>query len=172
MKKLFIKVLLIIGLLTIPQQSFAAGGFGISTSNVTLTKGQSSTITISVTNAAGRIDISSSNPAVASVSKSSEFVDAYAETRNYTFTITGNASGSAVITVSPYDLATYDKEVVSGARQINVTVNEPAPAPSPSPSTPSEPSRPTNPTPQTPQTPSQGEVDNRSSNTKIKSLNM
>lgn len=170
MKKLFVKIFILLSLCFIPWDTFAAGGFGISTSNVTLLPGGSTTINISVTNAAGRIDITSSNPGVASVSKGSEFVDAYNETRNYAFTIVANSAGSAVITVTPVDLATYDKEVVSSARQITVTVNNPAPPVQPDPTpTPSNPT-PSNPTPSVP-TPNQP-TDTRSSNTGLSSLSI
>ena len=163
MKKLVVKILLILSLCFMPWDAFAAGGISVSRSSVSLTKGGSATITISVTNAAGRINISSSNGAVAAVSKSSEFVDAYQETRNYTFTISAKAAGSAVISVIPVDVATYDKEVVSGTRTITVNVTEPAPAPTPTP-TPNNPK----PTPSTP-TPS-GPADNRSTNANLSSL--
>ena len=159
MKKKIYLCLLILSILIIPWNTFAAGGYSVSKSSVSLTKGGSTTVTISVTNAAGRIDISSSNSAVATVSTGSIFVDAYQETRTYLFTISTKAAGSAVITVTPRDMATYDKEVISGSRQIQVAVNEPA---SPNPSTPNTP------TPSVPK-PS-GPADTRSTNTALKSL--
>lgn len=155
MKKIFIKLLLVLSLFIFPWDTFAAGGYTVSRTSLNLTKGGSGTITISVTNAAGRINISSSNSAVATVSKSSQFVDAYDTTTNYTFTITGKSVGNAIVTVSAYDMATYNKEVITSSYKINVNVKAPS-----TPSTPKPSSGGSTPTPS----------DGKSSNTNLSKL--
>ena len=122
MKKISIIIGIIIGLLIIPINVFARGSITPSTKNLTITKGSSATFTITASNAAGRIDISSSNSSVASVNKSSDFLD----NSSTTITVTGISSGNATITVRLSDAATFDtEEELTGSYSINVTVNEP-----------------------------------------------
>ena len=118
MKKNLIKVLFLISLFIIPNTVFAAGGLSVSTTNISITQGSSSSFTISASNAAGGVSISSSNAGVASVSMGSTFLD----NSSATVTVHGNAVGSAVITVTAFDMATYDEEVVSSVYKINVNV--------------------------------------------------
>ena len=75
MKKNLIKVLFLISLFIIPNTVFAAGGLSVSTTNISITQGSSSSFTISASNAAGGVSISSSNAGVASVSMGSTFLD-------------------------------------------------------------------------------------------------
>ena len=122
MKKISIIIGIIIGLLIIPINVFARGSITPSTKNLTITKGSSATFTITASNAAGRIDISSSNSSVASVNKFSDFLD----NSSTTITVTGVSSGNATITVKLSDAATFDtEEELTGSYSINVTVNEP-----------------------------------------------
>ena len=118
MKKNLIKILFLISLFIIPNTVFAAGGLSVSTTNISITQGSSSSFTISASNAAGGVSISSSNAGVASVSMGSTFLD----NSSATVTVSGNAVGSAVITVTAFDMATYDEEVVSSVYRINVNV--------------------------------------------------
>ena len=75
MKKNLIKILFLISLFIIPNTVFAAGGLSVSTTNISITQGSSSSFTISASNAAGGVSISSSNAGVASVSMGSTFLD-------------------------------------------------------------------------------------------------
>ena len=118
MKKNLIKILFIISLFIIPNTVFAAGGLSVSTTNISITQGSSSSFTISASNAAGGVSIVSSNAGVASVSMGSTFLD----NSSATVTVKGNAVGSAVITVTAFDMATYDEQVVNSVYRINVNV--------------------------------------------------
>ena len=128
MKKLIGKILLVISIFLIPWDTFAAGGYSVSRTNISMTKGGTSSFNITASNAAGRVNVVSSNSAVASVSAGAVFLDC----SSATITVTGKSAGSAVITVSPYDFATFDEEVVTNSYKIYVTVTEPV---SPSPGT-------------------------------------
>ena len=118
MKKNFIKLLFIISLFVVPNTVFAAGGLSVSTTNISITQGSSSSFTIRANNAAGGVSITSSNTGVASVSMGSTFLD----NNSATVTVRGNAVGNAVITVTAFDMATYDEEVVNSVYRINVNV--------------------------------------------------
>lgn len=100
---------------------FAQGGVSISTSSLNITKGESKTFTISANNSAGRIDISSTNSGIASISKSSTFLDMTSDT----ITVTANNVGSTTIKIYISDVTTYDDEVLSGKTYtINVNVSD------------------------------------------------
>ncbi len=93
------------------------------TSNLNITKGSSSSFKITVNNAAGRINISSSNSAIASVSSSSMFLDM----QSGTVTVNANGVGNATIKVYAADVTTYDDEDLTGRTYtINVNVTEPS----------------------------------------------
>ncbi len=104
----------------LPISAFAAGSVSVSTSSISMAPGQSKTFTITATNAAGRVDISSSNPAVATVSTASEFLD------NSTVTVTVKAvgNGSATINVVCTDVSDYDLNTISGTKTISINVAE------------------------------------------------
>ena len=100
---------------------FAQGSVSISTSGLNITKGESKTFTISANNSAGRIDISSTNSGIASISKSSTFLDMTSDT----ITVTANNVGSTTIKIYISDMTTYDDEVLSGKTYtINVNVSD------------------------------------------------
>ena len=100
---------------------FAQGGVSISTSSLNITKGESKTLTITANNSAGRIDISSADNGIASVSKSSSFLDMTSDT----ITVTANNVGSTTIKVYITDMTTYDDEDLSGKTYtINVNVSD------------------------------------------------
>lgn len=100
---------------------FAQGSVSISTSSLNITKGESKTFTISANNSAGRIDISSTNSGIASISKSSTFLDMTSDT----ITVTANNVGSTTIKIYISDMTTYDDEVLSGKTYtINVNVSD------------------------------------------------
>lgn len=116
MKKL-IKMLLFI-LILFPIKILAAGGFNVSSSNITMYVGETKSITVSASNSAGRLDISSSSSA-ASISSSSIFLD----NDSVSISITGNSIGSSIIkVVASSNFATYDEEILSGQTK-TITVN-------------------------------------------------
>jgi hypothetical protein len=78
-------------------QVFAAGSFSLSKSSSTITEGKTDSFTINGSNATGRVDITSSDTSVATVSSSTQWLE------NNSFgpiTITAKKAGTAKITVS------------------------------------------------------------------------
>lgn len=119
-KYLIITILMIFYLL--PTNVLAAGNISVSTSNLTITKNTSSAFTITANNAAGRLDITSSNPSIASVSTSSIFLDM----QSNTITVYGHEEGTTTIKVHASDVTTYDDEDLSGKTYtININVVNP-----------------------------------------------
>lgn len=115
MKRIF-NILLIIMMLSVVKVQ-AAGSVTVSTGSVNLQPGGSKTITITASNAAGRIDISSSDTSVATVSKSSEWI----ENGSIKVTIKAVSEGIAKINVKLTDVATFDGKVLSGTKTVTVT---------------------------------------------------
>lgn len=119
MKKLIMFILLIV---LYPLNALAAGNINVSTYNLNVTEGSSASFRISASNAAGRVDISSSNNSIASVSSSSIFLDNQSET----ITVRGLKTGTTTIKVVVTDGTTYDDEDITGRTYtINVSVKEP-----------------------------------------------
>ncbi len=104
----------------LPISAFAAGSVSVSTSSISMAPGQSKTFTITATNAAGRVDISSSNTAVATVSTASEWLD----NSTVTVTVKAVAAGSATISVVCTDVSDYDLNTISGTKTISINVAE------------------------------------------------
>ena len=96
---------------------YAAGSINVSTGSINMQPGGSKTFTITAVNAAGRVDISSSNSSVVTVSSSSEWV----ENGSVTITAKAKGEGSAQIIIKLTDVATFDGEVLTGNKVINVT---------------------------------------------------
>ena len=121
MRKIKICLIAILMLLLIlPINVFAAGSIKPSTSSLTITKGSTKTFRITASNACGRVDISSSNSSVAKVNVSNKWL----ENDSVTVTVTGVSAGTAKITVKLTDAATFDEQALSGSYTINVTVKE------------------------------------------------
>lgn len=144
MKIKFRMILLLFVIFLIPKQTFAAGGFSVSPSNVNLNPGGSTTITINTNNAVGLLNIESTSPDVATVSMGSTFIQQPGQSA--TFTITANSAGYATINVIATDnFATMDEEILGGqVRTITVNVTNPQPAP-PQPQPQQKPSQPSTP---------------------------
>ncbi len=134
MKRKYLLVLLL-AIALIPFKVCAAGGFSVSGSSVSMYPGETKTITITSNNAVGRLNISSSNSGVASVSSDKLFIQDSGSTGN--FTITSNSVGTAIISVVASEhFATMEEEYLTGLTK-TITVNvvaKPAPAPTPTPS--------------------------------------
>ena len=173
MKGLTSLLTIILVMFILAPTSVFAGSVSVSTGSMSLVAGGSGSFTISANNAAGRIDISTSNPGVASISTTSVFLDKNSET----ITVRAGSAGSAVITVSCVDVATYDTvTALHDVYTIRVNVNNPAPPPTPN--TPS--TTPTNPstnnsntnvnTNTNTNTTNNNQPDNRSNNNNLKSF--
>ncbi len=131
LKNIFLTLALI--LLMIPINVLARGSISVSTTNLTITKGSSATFTINADNCAGRVDISTNNSSIASISSTSEFLDM----NSVTITVKANSVGSTSIKVYTTDVTSYDDEDLTGKTYtINVNVvGKSTPKPNPSPST-------------------------------------
>lgn len=98
-------------------QVFAAGSFSLSKSSSSITEGKKDSFTINGSNATGRVDITSSNTSVATVSSSSQWL----ENNSTTVTITAKKAGTAKITVSG-TIADKDGNEATVTKTISVTV--------------------------------------------------
>ena len=97
-----------------------AYGYDISVTSSTLTVGNSVTLSISVSDAAGKFTISSSDSSIVSVSTGSLWVDNAVGT----VTLRANKAGTAKITVTPTDVTSYSEDSVTGAKTITITVRD------------------------------------------------
>ena len=117
MKKIVLLCLVLVMLL--PMNIFAIGSINVDTDDIYVIKGESTSFNIVLNNAAGRIDVTSSNENVATVSSSSIFLDANSEV----ITINGVDNGEVVIDVYAYDVSTYDgDDLTDNTYSINVYV--------------------------------------------------
>ena len=115
------KLLVLILLLIFPTFVFAADGISVSKKSVSITEGAKVKITIKANNAAGRIDIASSDTSVATVNASNAFLD----NDSKSITITGKKAGTTTVVVKLTDVTTYSEKDLSGGKiNINVTVKE------------------------------------------------
>lgn len=118
MKKLY---LLLIGLLLIPTIVLAEG-ISVGPTSISVKPGASASFTVSATNAAGKITITSSDPSVAKVSTSSFWI----ENNSVRVTVTGVKEGTATIKVV-VDAATFSEKVIKTTTNVSVKVATPAP---------------------------------------------
>ncbi len=120
------KIVLFISLLFIPFVSVYATGISVNPSNVTITKGNSQTVTVTITNLAALMDISSSNPSVATVSKAHlDLTSNGPGSTSGTFVINGVFEGSANITVKTADATDFTEgNDYNQTVTIKVTVNK------------------------------------------------
>lgn len=126
MRKKFV-ILIFLFFSCFPMIVQAAGSITVSTGSLSIQNGGSQTFYVTASNAAGRVNISSSNAGVASVSSTSEWV----ENGSIPITVYGRSAGTASITISVVDAATFDEEPLSNTYSIHVNVYNPAPRPSP-----------------------------------------
>lgn len=96
-------------IILIPFKVYASGGFSVSPSTVTIYPGESKTITITSNNSVGKLNISSSNTSIVSVSDGVLFIDNPDSSKK--FTITGKSIGSTnVSVVASSDYASFEEE--------------------------------------------------------------
>lgn len=112
MKK-FCLIIIVISLFVLSPKVYAAGGFNISSSKITLYQGETTTVTISSENAVGKLNIFSDNSDVASVSTGSVFIQTPDSTQS--FNIVASSLGNATISVvASNQFATMDEEILTG----------------------------------------------------------
>ncbi len=121
MNKIKILVLSLL-IMLVPALSLGATGHINGCTNTSFdTNCCTKTFRITASNACGRVDISSSNSAVAKVNVSSQWL----ENNSVTVTVTGVSAGNATITVRLTDAATFDEEPLSGSYTVSVSVTDP-----------------------------------------------
>lgn len=98
----------------------ANGSFSVSVASSNLTKGKTTSITITAKNCGGQFSITSSNSKVVSVSTSSEWV----ESGNKKITITAKGEGTAIITVKAQDVADTSENEVTGSKTVTIRVTD------------------------------------------------
>ena len=118
MKRIKCMFLFIMLVFLCPVIAYASGEINISTYNITIEEGSSATFNISAINAAGRVDITSTNAGIASANISNVWLD----NSSNTVEVRANSIGSASIIVTLSDASTYDEEELSGTYQININV--------------------------------------------------
>ena len=102
----------------------------VNKSSLYISKGSSETFTITVSGAAGLIEVNSSDENIVTISTSSGdcngtkcFFDAPTGSESsIEYTVTGIESGNANINVMIEDLLTYDEVPINGSGSLNVTV--------------------------------------------------
>lgn len=120
MKKIFLGLATILMVTVLaPFKTYAVGGFSISTQDITLRPGESASFSVTASNSAGKIDLSTSNADIASIDEEAIFLDM--DSKN--ITVKANSAGTATITVSASsNFATYDEEILEGQSYI-ITIN-------------------------------------------------
>ena len=122
MKKILTALVICMFVLTaLTGNVYAKGSVKPSKTSITIEEGGSSTFKITASNAAGRVDISTSNSSVASINVTNKWLD----NNSVTVTVKGKSVGTATITVKLSDVATYDKEPLTNTYKITVKVTEP-----------------------------------------------
>lgn len=97
--------------------SVFAYGYDLSITSNTVTVGNSVTLNIKVSDAAGKFTISSSNSQVVSISSSSSWID----NTTQSITLKANKEGSATITVTASDVTSYDGKAITGSKSVTIT---------------------------------------------------
>lgn len=102
-----------------PFKTYAVGGFSVSTQDITLHPGESTTFSITASNSAGKINLLSSDANIASINSDNIFLDMDSED----ITVKANSVGTATITTSASsNFATYDEEILEG-QSYTITIN-------------------------------------------------
>jgi len=97
----------------------------ISSANLTVAKGATVNLSISLKNAVGRVDVTSSNSNIASVSEDKIWLESLDNTTpdKKTITVRGVNTGTTTITVNLKDVASFDTIIpITGSLKVNVTV--------------------------------------------------
>ena len=122
-KKVFgIVTVLMLVLTMLPVSVFAAGSYTASASKTTLTVGNTATLTITAKQSAGKFTVSSSNPAVATVNKSSMWIDGSHENASTKVTIKAVKAGTTTITINPENVSDNEYNLLTNKKTITITV--------------------------------------------------
>ena len=119
MKKVVKYLSIIICTFIISISYVKAASYDVSVTSNTVTVGNSITLTIKGNDLAGKFTLSSSNSGVASLSGSSLWID----NDSKSVTISTSNAGTAVITITPTDVTSYDGNTITGNKTVTITVN-------------------------------------------------
>lgn len=125
MKKLKLTIILLISLVilcSIPVISNAAGSFTASISKTTVTVGDTFTVTVKSTNAAGQYTVTANNTNATITQSGSGFLDSSSET----WTFKAQKAGTVTITAKTTDMIDSDDDTknVTGTKTFTVTIKE------------------------------------------------
>lgn len=115
--KRILSLILIAGLVLMPLIKVDAASFSASTSKTTVAPGESFTITLNATGLTGRFDISGNN---CTVSPSKIWVEKGVPDSK--ITVTAGGEGTAKVTITAQNVADSNRNDVTGATGVNVTV--------------------------------------------------
>lgn len=133
-KKILILIIITVFLISLNSIVYSAGNYSVTASSKSLAPGETATLTIKTTNAEGKFNITSSNPGVVTVGKSSVWVSS-----SENITLTAKAAGTATITVTPVDVSDTEYNKITSPKSVIITVG------ANNPTTPNQPTNPTTP---------------------------
>ena len=128
------KLLYLLVLLLLPAVVNAAGSVSVNPTNITIDQGGTASFSVTANNAAGKINITSSNASIASVTSLTGVSNIQAisggqtgfwDSNTGTVQVRGVAPGTTTIRVVLADVATYDAEALTNSYNVNITVNAP-----------------------------------------------
>lgn len=97
----------------------SAGSYSVSLSSSKINKGKSTTLKITTSHCAGKFNVTSSNPSVATVSTGSLWVDGTSS-----ITVKGVSKGTATITITPVDVADEKLDDITYSKSVTIKVTE------------------------------------------------
>ncbi len=116
-----LKIIIFLVVCILPIKIYALGNVDVNTRDIVLFKGESGTFKIDLNNAVGRIDVSSSNTKVATISENFFFLDKESKI----ITVNGLIPGETTIKIVASDVSTYDSEDLSNKTYtVNVLVKD------------------------------------------------
>lgn len=126
LKRSIVATLIIFMFVLLIQLPSNAAGFSASAGKTSLTTGESTSFTLSVSDALGKFSIASSNPSVVSVSGDTS--PWFENTGSTTVTLTAVSAGTATITATAVDASdTSGVNALTGSKTVTITVSNPVP---------------------------------------------
>jgi len=113
----YLKKLIISLILMLPFYVYASGNVTLNKTSLTIEEGSSASFTITADNSAGKVIITSNDRSIATVNKSSEWI----EKSSLSVKVTGVKVGTTSIKVE-INAATFDEEPIKTVKNVSVTV--------------------------------------------------
>ena len=118
------KILLFFGIILFNIIVYAKGSVELSKESITIDIGKTEEIEVLADNVAGLIDVKSLDTSIAVVDQENYFFDTTLNDNKVTLKITGKKAGKTNVEVNLADVSTFDEEVLSGTKTIEVIVSE------------------------------------------------